>query len=109
MEDKNKFNLKYLFTGDPVNPVKDWYKAIGYGWRIGAIGLVLVLIIFTIWKAFFEKKNLQQTHIGQVKGDVNITQNVKKTLIPFIEGYVFHEGDKDRLNFGIKTGLRVEF
>jgi len=40
--DKSKFDLKYLLIGEGA---KDWYKALGNGWRLALIGIVLILII----------------------------------------------------------------
>ena len=58
--DKTKFNLGYLIKGEGA---KDWYKALGNGWRLGFIIFVIALVGFTIWKAFFEKKNQQRFQV----------------------------------------------
>lgn len=40
--DKTKFDLKYLFFGEGA---KDWYKAIGNGWRIFVLSVFALLLI----------------------------------------------------------------
>ena len=38
----DKFDLKYLFTGEGL---KDWYKALGAGWRLVVIFVAIVTIV----------------------------------------------------------------
>jgi len=106
--DKNKFNLKYLFVGEGK---KDWFKAMGLGWRLAVIigGLVLVGII--TWKLFYEKKNQQQIHIG-AGSTVTIKQGDEKKQWPwfiphpFVEIYTYKENDRGGV--GGKFGGRWE-
>lgn len=107
--DKSKFNLKYFFVGDGA---KDWFKALGNGWRLLVIILCVLLIGFTIWKAFFEKKNQQQIHIGS-GSTVNIKQGDEKKPWPwwiphpFVDIYGFQESD-NRSGMGARFGGRWE-
>lgn len=53
--DKSKFSLSYLIKGEGA---KDWYKALGNGWRIGVIIILVLLLLFgvmQIWNFFFPK------------------------------------------------------
>lgn len=105
--DKSKFSLKYLLFGDPANPGKDWLKALGNGWRIAIIVLALILT----WKLFFEKKNLQNIHIGS-GSQVTIKQGEEKKRAwwipsPFVELYTYKEND--RQGAGGKFGGRFEW
>jgi predicted negative regulator of RcsB-dependent stress response len=104
--DKTKFNLGYLLKGDGK---KDWFKALGNGWRLGVILFIIILVGFTIWKAFFEKKNTQQIHIGS-GSQVTIKQNEekKKSLVLFIEPYVDQSSNR-KFGTGVRGGVRLEF
>jgi hypothetical protein len=56
-EEKKSFDLKYLFTGDGI---QDWWKALGYTWRIGVIVIIIVLFIaggMAIWRFFNPAKS----------------------------------------------------
>ena len=69
-DNKDQFNLKYLIAG---NGKKDWYKALGNGWRIAAIGVVVILLVaggMQVWNFFFPKKS----------GNVN---NPHTVVLPF--------------------------
>lgn len=103
--DKTKFNLSYLIKGEGA---KDWYKAVGNGWRFSVILICIILIGFTIWKAFFEKKNLQNIHIGS-GSQVTIKQGEqKKNLILFVEPYVDQSSNR-KFGTGVRGGVRLEF
>lgn len=55
MDKPKGFDLKYLLVGEGA---KDWYKALGNGWRILVLfllGLVLVVGIVSIKNALFPK------------------------------------------------------
>lgn len=100
---QGKFDLGYFIKG---NGKEDWFKALGNGWRIGIITLVAFLLILGISTIF--KKNIQQTKIGEVKGNVNIIQKSSRFFIPFIEGGVEQKSNSDLATF-IRGGIRVEF
>lgn len=55
------FNLKYLFTGEGV---KDWYKALGAGWRI-AVMVALAFFLLTGIRGCFTKisPNVNKPHV----------------------------------------------
>lgn len=59
--DKSKFNLLYFFQGDGA---KDWWKALGTGFRLAAIcvlGLGVILVCMNVW-SFFKPKPAQNTY-----------------------------------------------
>ncbi len=86
-----------------------WVKTLRY--VIGAI--VILAIVFTVYKAFFGKTQQQTNTITvQPGGVVNVqqTQNNKKRLFLFTEPYVFAEsGDQSRSGVGVKGGVRLEW
>lgn len=104
--DKTKFNLGYLIKGEGT---KDWFKALGNGWRFSVILICIVLIGFTIWKAFFEKKNTQNIQIGS-GSNVTIKQGEqkRKNLIMFVEPYVDQSSNR-KFGTGVRGGVRLEF
>lgn len=103
--DKTKFNLGYLFKGEGK---VDWFKALGNGWRFSVILICIALLGFTIWKAFFEKKNTQNIQIGS-GSQVTIKQGEqKKNLILFVEPYVDQSSNR-KFGTGIRGGVRLEF
>ncbi|MFA5299836.1 MAG: hypothetical protein WC389_16755 [Lutibacter sp.] len=69
-DNKTKFSLKYLIAGEGK---KDWYKALGNGWRIAVI-VILAILLFAggmqVWNFFFPKKS----------GNVN---NPHTVVLPF--------------------------
>jgi len=109
MAAKSKFNLKYLFVGDPVNPAKDWFKAIGFGWRIGIIALALGFIIFTFWKAYLKKPPPTQDIDVSAGGKVNIYNAPKKNFYVFTEPYIGVSNRHSDGEIGIRAGIRWEF
>ena len=104
--DKTKFNLGYFIKGEGA---KDWFKALGNGWRFSVILLGVALLGFTIWKAFFVKTNNQQIHIDP-GSTVNIQQGdkQKKGLILFVEPYVDQSSNR-KFGTGVRGGIRLEF
>jgi len=109
-EDKRNFDLKYLLVGDGK---KDWYKALGNGWRIAAILIVVILLVvgsISLWRSIFGKPQVQNTTFSGAVGKVNIIQNTKKSFIPFVEGGVEKNtaGHRDFDSY-IRAGLRFEF
>lgn len=63
-ENPTKFNLKYLFAGEGA---KDWWKALGNGWRIGVFILIAILLAaggVQVWRFFFPVKsgNVNKPH-----------------------------------------------
>jgi hypothetical protein len=57
----DKFDLTYLFTGEGI---KDWYKALGAGWRIGVMCLLGFLLLSGIRGCFTKvSPNVNKPHV----------------------------------------------
>jgi hypothetical protein len=102
-----KFSLsKFLSSFTQWLP---WVKTLRY--VIG--GLVILALVFTVYKAFFAKTQQQTNQITvQQGGVVNVkqSQNSKKYLTLFVEPYVFAEaGNDSRSGVGVRGGVRLEF
>ncbi len=77
--DKEKFNLKYLLTGEGK---KDWFKAWGNGVKIlisVALAAILCIGILGVYRFFFPKKTPQTQNITvESGGHATIIQNESK-------------------------------
>jgi hypothetical protein len=120
--DKSKFDLAYFFKGEGL---KDWYKALGNGWRLAAIIIALVFVGVTIYRAYFTKNQTQtQKMIIYPFSFSTVTfspqqeqkQEVKKRAwwmpIFFVEGYGFAETsgiNNSRTGLGGRAGGRLEW
>lgn len=90
-----------LVTG-AVQP-KTGIKAFVFGLWI----LLFVAIGFTVYRAYF--KPLPTQNIKAEKGsNVNIYNQPKKFLIPWIEGYI-GQASRGDMETGIRAGIRIEF
>ena len=100
--DTEKFDIK-KFIGSFAQWLP-WVKTFRY-----AIGIALIFgVILTVYFKFFAKSQTMKTvFTGQV-GTVNVIQNKKKALIPFIEPYIDQSRDR-KFNTGIRAGIRWEF
>lgn len=70
--------------------------------------IIIVVIAGAIYFKFFKSGTQKTVFKGDVK-NVNIIQNRKRIFIPFIEGYAGLETNQDKMNAGIRSGLRFEF
>ena len=104
MADQEKFSIGKFFSS--FTQWLPWVKTLRY--VIGAIAILV--IIFTIKKAFFTKTNSQPIN-NQSGGIVNVINEAnKRHLILFAEPYVFAEGgNTSRTGVGVKAGIRWEF
>lgn len=98
---EGKFSLKYFLFGKGK---ESWFKTLGYGWRL----LVILLVAYIVWRAFFMKTQTQKTTFTGPVGKVNIIQERKKTVIPFVEGSV-GQSNRYKMETTIKAGIRCEF
>jgi hypothetical protein len=69
--------------------------------------LIVILIVAFIYTKFFAKETQNTTFQGDVD-EVNIISQPKKFFIPFVEGFVEQQSDRD-MSTGIRGGLRFEF
>lgn len=95
-----KFDIKKFFDLSPTA----LGKVLSIGWKL----LLVLFLVFTIWRAWFTKPQTQQTKIKEVKGNVNIIQKQSRFLIPFVEVFVEQKRDSD-MNTGVRVGIRKEF
>ena len=59
--DKTKFSLNYLIAGEGI---KDWYKALGNGWRIAVIVTLGAFLILGIRGCFVKQpQNINKPHV----------------------------------------------
>lgn len=107
MADSEQFDLLKLlkspFTG------LYWVKSVMLGLGI----YVLIIVGFAVWKAFFKKPDPTNTQNieAQAGSNVSVTHiyERKKTLIPFVEGFAEQKSDGEKLNTGIRGGVRFEW
>jgi Ni,Fe-hydrogenase I cytochrome b subunit len=103
MAEAEKFSLsKFLGSFTQWLP---WVKTLRY-----TIGIIAILfLLFTIYKAFFEKKNAQKITIGS-GSTVNIKQGEtqRKRFILFVEPYVDQSSNR-KLGTGVRGGVRLEW
>ena len=81
-----------------------WVKTFRY-----AIGIALIfgVILFVYLKFFAKSQTMKTIFTGHVE-TVNVIQNKKKALIPFIEPYIDQSSNR-KLGTGIRAGIRWEF
>ena len=93
--------LKSPFTG------MYWVKSVMLGLGI----LAILMIVFTVYKAFFKKPQLSQVITAETGSNVTVIQKAdrKRFFIPFIEGSVAQSSGGDNLESAIRGGLRFEF
>lgn len=103
MTNKDNFNLKYLITG---NGKKDWFKALGTGWRLAFIAAILFLVIVGI-KSLFEKKQVQNVSMGP-GSTATFIQKTDKRFAIFIEPYVDQSSNR-KFGTGVRAGVRLEW
>ena len=103
MSDKDKFSLKYLIAGDGK---KDWYKAIGTGWRLALIAAALFIAVVGV-KSLFEKKQVQNVSMGP-GSTANFIQKTNKRFAIFIEPYVDQSSNR-KFGTGVRAGVRLEW
>lgn len=100
---QGKFNLKYFFIGKGK---EDIYKALGMGWRLIAIGIILVLLVFgglSLWNRFFPKKQqtTSTTTVGTVEaGGTSTITNINNPL-PDLKQGIYIRGASDRASVGV--------
>lgn len=105
MADGERFDIKKLlkspFTG------LYWTKTVMLGLGI----LALIFIGYGVYKAYFKKPEPTQAIHAEAGSNVKVIQynERKKTLIPFIEGFVEQKSDGSRWNTGMRAGLRFEW
>lgn len=103
--DKSKFSLAYLIKGEGA---KDWYKALGNGWRIAFI-FGLALLLFLGVRSLMPKPQKQVIKVE--KGGVATiiqSQDRKRFIIPFVEGGA-EARDKEKIGAFIRGGVRFEW
>jgi len=102
---EEKFSLsKFIASFGQLIP---WLKTFRF--LIGSV--IVILIIFTFWKAFFSKQQVQNQQIVVQRGAQAIIQQQQKNrraLIPFMEAYVGQDS-KSKMNTGLRAGLRLEW
>jgi len=94
-----KFSLIKFFQS--FTQVLPWIKTLRY--MIGA-AIIIGVTLFIYQK--FTSKTMTNVFKGKVE-KVVINQG-KRTLVPFVEGYVGQDS-KSKMNTGIRAGLRWEF
>jgi len=106
---EGKFDLKYFLVGK--NQKETWLKTLGFGWRLAFI----IIIGFTIYKAYFTKTQTQQNIITAKPGSTVVIQQKQEEKkrawwmpSPFVDIYTFIETD-NRSGFGGRAGCRWEF
>lgn len=111
------FDLKYLFVGAGL---EDWYKAIGTGWRLIVVGMIIAAIIYTgmcLWVNTRPKKNINQPVITVASGGTSNYTVVQATgkkerpwwiPSPFVEVFGQKTSDRD-MDTGIRFGGRWEW
>lgn len=101
--DKNKFSFKYLLFGEGK---KDWYKALGNGWRLIVIGIIATVLVFgglSLWDRFFPKKQqaTSTTTVGTVEaGGVSTITNINNPL-PDLKQGIYVRAASDRASIGV--------
>jgi len=100
-----KFSItKFIASFGQLIP---WLKTFRF--LIG--GVIVIMVIFTIWKAFFDKQQIQNQSIVVQRGAQAIIQQQqknKRALIPFMEAYVGQDS-KSKMNTGLRVGVRIEW
>lgn len=82
-----------------------WIKSTAIFMKIA----IIVFAGFMVYKTFFIPNKKQTNNIVAHSGSViNIKEDSKKALTPFVEGYGFTESG-DRTGVGVKGGIRLEF
>ena len=97
------FDIKKFFDLSPTA----LGKSISIGWKL----LLVLLVIFTIYRAWIIPKQKQTQQITVESGGqatIIQKQDRKRFLIPFVEGFV-EQSRNNQMNTGIRAGLRFEF
>lgn len=98
------FNIKKLL----VSPLTQMYWVKVIMMTLGAS--TLLFIGYAVYKAYVKKPDSSQSIVAKKGSVVTVNQinDRKKTLIPFVEGYIDQPSDGN-FRTGIRAGIRFEW